>query len=114
MIDIDALLRTKPWNIDDLPAWEANDNGAFNPFFEYTDRATYLAWVAGCKAQYGELAAAIRREKAARPDLQRAGLYDRAAARPLVEARVAARAMLALRRAAKRDSWAKRNAARAA
>ena len=114
MIDTDALIRTRPWQPDDIPAWEANENGAFNPFFDYHDRATYLAWVEAWKQQYAALAAEIRRHKAARPALQRAGLYDSPAARPLHQARRSCYLLLLLRRAAKRDSWAKRQAAVAA
>lgn len=113
-IDQAALRRTVPWDPDDVPAWEANESGDFNPFFGYIDRTTYLSWVAGWKADYAALAAEIRSLKAARPALQRAGAYDSEAARPLVFARRSARAMLALRRAAKRDSWAKRNAGKVA
>src|SRR5436190_14113907 len=109
-----ALVRTKPWNPDDLPAWEANADHAFDPFFAYTDRESYLAWVAGWNDDYRQLTTEIRRLKRERPALQRAGAYDSVAAGPLVDARQAARALLALRRASKRDSWAKRSAAKVA
>ena len=113
-IDQTALCRTMPWSPDDLPAWEANEGHAFDPFFTYTDRESYLAWAAGWKEDYRDLAAEIRRLKRERPTLQRTGAYDPAAAAPLVAGRKMARALLALRRASKRDSWAKRSAANVA
>jgi hypothetical protein len=103
-----------PWNSDDIAAWEENANHAFDPFFTYTDRESYLAWTAEWKRSYADLTADIRDLKRARQALQRSGSYDRAAAAPLMRGKKLARALLALRRAAKRDSWARRNASQVA
>ena len=113
-IDTKALLASMPWSPDDAAEWERNEEHELDPFFTYTDRESYLAWVADWKAEYAALSARIRAEKRERRQLQRAGAYDSAAARPLVCDRRLARAMLALRRAAKRDSWARRSVANVA
>jgi hypothetical protein len=82
------------------------EDPAYAAHFAYTDRESYLAWVAAWKEAYRALSLAQRERKAAR---RAAGssvpaqiwwdLYDGAHQ---------AWAMLALRAAAKRDSWAKR------
>jgi hypothetical protein len=113
-IDQTALRRTMPWSHDKLAAWEANEEHEFDAFFTYTDRKTYIAWATEWKAENVTLSADIRRLKRERLELQRAGRYDTLAAGPLHVARKTARAMLALRRAAKRDSWARQNASKVA
>jgi hypothetical protein len=68
--------------------------------FPYTDRASYLGFVAEWKAIYAALSADIRAQKRDRADHSR-------------NSRLAF-GLLALRTAAKADSWAKRQALRAA
>lgn len=113
-IDQTSLIRTIPWSQDRLAAWETNADHAFDPFLSYTDRATYLAWVTAWKQDYADLTAEIRAMKQQRPELQRAGAYDKAAVAPYLRAKRFAFALLALRRVAKRDSWEKRRAANVA
>ena len=113
-IDTKALSSSMPWSRDDEVEWGRNEQHELDPFFTFTDRETYFAWVADWKAEYADLSARIRAAKSERRELQRAGAYDPAAARPLFCDRRLARGLLALRRAAKADSWAKRNAARVA
>lgn len=81
----------------------------------YTDRASYLAWVSAWKATYAELAGWIRSSKAECRAAQRNG--EPKGSRLQAELHHAgrdARLLIVLRRAAKRDSWAKREAAQAA
>jgi len=85
---------------------------AYAEHFTYTDRESYLAWVADWKAAYAALSDAQRGHKAA----IRAAAGD-AATQATEQAthadgRKQARALLAIRAAAKLDSWAKRNAAK--
>jgi hypothetical protein len=110
-IDLTALRIATPWTNADDPDWEGRELGSF---FTYDDRGSYLAWVREWKTEYATLSARIRAQKRERCELQRAGAYDVLAARPLREDRRLARGMLALRRAAKRDSWTKRNASNVA
>ena len=73
-----------------------------------------MMWVRDWKAAYFQLSRRIRAAKVERRELQRAGAYDTEAARPQIRDRRLARGMLALRRAVKRDSWVRRNAAKVA
>ena len=107
-IDTTALVRSMPWDPDDRRDWETNEHGELDAFFSYTDRASYLAWVSVWKEEYAALSDAIPVLKRSRRELQRDGAFDSHATRPLRASQVAARALLALRRAAKRDSWARR------
>ena len=82
------------------------------PHLSYEGREDYLAWVAAWKAGYRALTLAIRALKAGGPApddvLPAECVLDRNSAKAF------ARAMLALRAAGKRDSWARATAAKAA
>lgn len=85
----------------------------FASFLTYDDRASYLAWVAEWKATYAQLSEQIRTAETERREMQRAG--DPKASAKQYECHtlsVSARMLLALRRVAKADSWARATAAR--
>ena len=87
----------------------------FAGFLVYTDRASYLAWVADWKITYAELSTQIRSDKAACREMQRAGDINASRLQvKLNDERISARMLLALRRVAKADSWTRATAARAA
>jgi hypothetical protein len=80
--------------------------------FSYTDRTSYLEQVRTWKGLYAELSGAIRAAKSVCRNAQRAG--DSTASRQqadLAWQASQARSLLAWRRLAKLDSWAKRQAA---
>ena len=82
------------------------------PYLSYEGRDDYLGWVASWKAGYRALTLSIRAIKAGEPAIQ-----DILPAECVLDrngAKAFARAMLALRAAGKRDSWAKATAAKAA
>jgi hypothetical protein len=84
------------------PAWQR--------FFAYTDRESYLVWVAAWKANYRELSL---RQRAIKAELRAAGSdLPWGPSREVIENRHYAQLLLGLRAAAKIDSWAKRQAAR--
>jgi hypothetical protein len=70
--------------------------------------------VAEWKALYADLSAQIRVQKREAREAHRNGTFDYRMGRQMTESKRTARGLLALRRAAKRDSWAKRQALRAA
>ena len=105
------------WSLYALYKWvdgqrtlPALDDPAYEEHFTYTDRESYLAWVAEWKATYAALSSAQREHKAAiraaAGDLATQASEQAAHA----DGRKQARALLAIRAAAKLDSWAKRNA----
>ena len=87
----------------------------FASFLAYTDRASYLAWVAEWKAVYADLSKQIRADKTECRQMQRCG-NERASSMQvrLVDEGISARMLLALRHVAKVDSWSRATAARAA
>jgi len=89
---------------------ELNDP-AWQRFFAYTERESYLAWVAAWKANYREL---TLRQRAIKAELRAAGSdLPWGPSREVIENRHYAQLLLGLRAAAKIDSWAKRQAAHA-
>ena len=107
ILELAALLAISPYETKDrLTA----DDPALRPFLTYTDRDSYLAWVASWKAQYRALSATIRAEKR---EWRAAGSNI---PRPLQISRRdhtrIARTALALRAAGKIDSWARAQAAK--
>lgn len=108
-IQTGALLAITPYKVAErLTA----DDPKLVPFLTYTDRDSYLAWVAAWKEEYRLTSGAIRIEKrqwrAAGSDIPwplQVSLRDH---------RRAARSLLALRAAGKRDSSARARAARVA
>ena len=109
------------WSLYALYKWvdgkrtlPAPSDPAYGEHFTYTDRESYLAWVADWKAVYRALSEAQRGHKAA----IRAAGGDVATQASEQAARAdgakQARALLAIRAAAKLDSWAKRSAAKEA
>jgi hypothetical protein len=108
-IDTAALLAASPHKATEhLEA----DDPKLVPFLAYTDRESYLAWVAAWKAEYKSLSATIRTEKrewrAAGSNIPWQLQFS------LPNHKRLARTLLALRHAGKADSWARAQAAKAA
>lgn len=109
--NIDKITYSMPDSKESQAEWE-QDASHFAPFMTYTDRESYLEWVKAWKAQYAGLTEAQRATKAKVFPVGFANADDKDIA-ALHHQRRLARAMLALRRHAKADSWAKRQAAKA-
>jgi len=86
-------------------------DSSFAEFFFYQDRESYLAWVAQWKALYRALSAEIRQQKRAVRKADNDATWQQRHA--LWQNQRLARALLALRAAAKRDSWQRATAVRA-
>ena len=112
-IDITALRRDIPVYRPSELEWARNEKGELARYLAYTDRQSYLDWVAAWKAAYRDLSERLRAEKRAFRESQRSGVPDPIAAGLFPDRRLA-RALLAIRAAGKRDSWAKAQAARRA
>ncbi len=81
-------------------------DAAWKPFLTYTDRTSYLKWVADWKSVYRELSVAQRLRKTV---IREAGSSASAEQwRALIGGKLHARGMLALRAAAKLDSASRR------
>jgi len=117
MANINEQLAAK-WPLEQLTALAPRhgameeDDQALAPFFAYHDRESYLAWVAEWKELYRGLSVDIRTDKRAIWKADKDATWQQRHA--LVQQRRLARAMLALRHAAKRDSWRRATAERAA
>lgn len=92
---------------------EELDSEDYAPFLPFTDRDSYLEWVADWKETYKALSESIRGSKETAKNMARAGdpKAGFAQANAVIKGRQA-RALLALRRVAKGQSWAMRNAAK--
>lgn len=109
-IDTAALLSATPYKESDKHDL-AEHPEKLAPFLTYADRDSYLAFVAEWKSVYRNLSAEIRIQKR---DWRAAGSdipYPLQRARN--DSRRLARTLLALRAAAKVDSWGKHQAQRA-
>jgi hypothetical protein len=96
-------------------AWKRNRNNPdFSPFLTYQGRDEYLEWAKNWKQAYAELSQSIREDRNALRHREGNGPYETPELirnSRLVFNRQTANAMLALRRASKADSWAKKQAA---
>lgn len=92
---------------------EELDSEDFASFLTFTDRDSYLEWVADWKETYKALSESIRGSREAAKNMARAGDPKAAYAQSSAALKgQQARAMLALRRIAKGRSWAMRQATR--
>ena len=92
---------------------EELDSHVFGDFFTFDDRDSYLEWVAKWKSEYAAFSKIIRESRATCKNMQRA--EDEKASdvqSSLVTRSRIARTMIALRKAAKKHSWALREEAK--
>ena len=86
--------------VEDIPAEDLAE------FFDFTDRESYLKWVAQWKESYKALADVIREQKNLTRNLQRSEDESASANQSLVDMLgFQARVMIHVRRTAKKVSW---------